>query len=130
MSYARSPRASVSITVGIKRGIIEMADTIAINKADADNLKRAKLAKVEFNRALHLYPDKGNNWAPKTLTCSALNNEGISNIWELIQKYISITKESGYFQQKRNEQNKYWMLQTIENALKSDFYKNQKIKKK
>ena len=94
-----------------------------------NNITAAKLAKTEFNRALHLYPDKGNNWAPKTLTCSALNNEGISNIWELIQKYISITKANGYFQQKRKEQNKYWMLQTIENALKSDFYNHSKIKK-
>ena len=56
------------------------------------------MAKTEFNRALHLYPNKGNNWDPKTLTCSALNNEGISNIWELIQKYISITKANGYLQ--------------------------------
>ena len=114
---------------GIKRGIIEMADSIIINKADGNNITAAKIAKTEFNRALHLYPDKGNNWVPKTLTCSALNNEGISNIWELIQKYISITKANGYFQQKRKEQNKYWMLQTIENALKSDFYNHPKIKK-
>ena len=113
---------------GIKRGIIEMADSIIINKADGDNITAAKMAKTEFNRALHLYPKKGNNWDPKTLTCSALNNEGISNIWELIQKYISITKANGYFQQKRKEQNKYWMLQTIENALKSDFYNHPKIK--
>ena len=75
---------------GIKRGIIEMADSIIINKADGNNITAAKIAKTEFNRALHLYPDKGNNWVPKTLTCSALNNEGISNIWELIQKYISM----------------------------------------
>ncbi len=113
---------------GIKRGIIEMADSIVINKADGDNMTAAKLAKTEFNRALHLYPDKGNNWVPKTLTCSALNNNGVSDIWELIKNYISITKENGYFQQKRNEQNKYWMLQTIENTLKSDFYNHPKIK--
>ncbi len=113
---------------GIKRGIIEMADSIVINKADGDNITAAKLAKNEFNRALHLYPDKGNSWTPKTLTCSALHNIGVSDIWILIQKYISITKESGYFQQKRNEQNKYWMLQTIENTLKSEFYNHPKIK--
>ena len=113
---------------GIKRGIIEMADCIVINKADGNNITAAKLAKTEFNRALHLYPDKGNDWIPKTLTCSALHNEGVSEIWELIQKYSSITKENGYFQQKRNDQNRYWLLQTIESTLKSDFYNHQKIK--
>ena len=113
---------------GIKRGIIEMADYIVINKADGNNITAAKLAKTEFNRALHLYPDKGNDWTPKTLTCSAINNEGVSEIWELIQKYNSITKENGYFQQKRNEQNKYWLLQTIESALKSNFYNHPRIK--
>ena len=113
---------------GIKRGIIEMADSIVINKADGNNMTAAKLAKAEFNRALHLYPDKGNNWIPKTLTCSALNNKGVSDIWELIQEYISITKENGYFQQKRNDQNKYWMLQTIENTLKSNFYNHTNVK--
>jgi LAO/AO transport system kinase len=113
---------------GIKRGIIEMADSIVINKADGNNITAAKLAKTEFNRALHLYPDKGNGWTPKTLTCSALNNEGVSEIWELIQKYNSITKENGHFQQKRNDQNKYWLLQTIESTLKSNFYNHSKIK--
>lgn len=114
---------------GIKRGIIEMADSIVINKADGANITAAKLARAEFNRALHLYPDKGNNWSPKTLTCSALNNSGVSDIWDLIQEYVSITKENGYFQEKRNDQNKYWMLQTIESSLKSDFYNNPKVKK-
>ena len=113
---------------GIKRGIIEMADSIVINKADGNNITAAQVAKTEFNRALHLYPDKGNDWTPKTLTCSALHNQGVSEIWELIQKYNSITKENGYFQQKRNDQNRYWLLQTIESTLKSDFYNHQKIK--
>tara|TARA_B100000767_G_scaffold61346_1_gene57147 strand:+ start:2244 stop:3323 length:1080 start_codon:yes stop_codon:yes gene_type:complete len=113
---------------GIKRGIIEMADSIVINKADGHNITAAKLAQTEFNRALHLYPNKGNNWTPKTLTCSALHNEGISEIWELIQNFNSITKKNGCFQQKRNDQNKYWLLQTIENTLKSDFYNHPKTK--
>ena len=59
---------------GIKRGIMEMADAIVINKADGENIKAAKLAKTEFNRALHLYPAKESGWNPKTITCSALNN--------------------------------------------------------
>ncbi|GAA3784008.1 methylmalonyl Co-A mutase-associated GTPase MeaB [Corallibacter vietnamensis] len=113
---------------GIKRGIIEMADTIAINKADGDNLKQAKLAKVEFNRALHLYPNKDSNWQPKVTLCSALENEGIDAIWELILAYVNTTSTNGYFENKRQEQNKFWLLQTIEERLKSDFFKQAKIK--
>jgi len=113
---------------GIKRGIMEMADSIVINKADGENLTAAKLAKAEFNRALHLYPVKGNDWTPKTITCSALNNEGTNDIWELISEYITTTKENGYFQEKRKEQNKFWLLQTIESTLKSDFYNHPKVK--
>jgi LAO/AO transport system kinase len=113
---------------GIKRGIIEMADAIAINKADADNIKRAKLAKVEFNRALHLYPEKASSWQPKVTTCSAINKEGIDTIWDIITEYISITSANNYFDTKRNEQNKFWLLQTIEEQLKHDFFNHSTIK--
>ena len=104
---------------GIKRGIIEMADAIAINKADGDNLKRAKIAKIEFDRTLHLYPEKSSNWQPKTAICSALNNEGIYAIWKIIQEYIQVTIKNGFFNKKRNEQNKFWLIQTIENQIKT-----------
>lgn len=114
---------------GIKRGIIEMADAIVINKADGENTKAAQQAKVEFQRALHLFPSKESGWTPKTSTCSALNNEGIEPIWETIQAYVSLTKENGYFENKRVEQNKFWLHQTIEEKLKTDFYTNPKIKK-
>jgi LAO/AO transport system kinase len=113
---------------GIKRGIMEMADAIVINKADGDNLKAAQLAKTEFNRALHLYPQKESGWNPKTLTCSALNNNGIDAIWELIQEYYQLVKENGYFHDKRKQQNKFWLLQTIESNLKQDFYNHPGIK--
>ena len=86
---------------GIKRGIIEMADAIAINKADHDNVKRAKIAKVEFNRALHLYPEKDSGWTPRVLLCSALNNEGISDVWQTIEDYISLTKTNSFFSIRR-----------------------------
>ena len=114
---------------GIKRGIIEMADAIAINKADGDNLKRAKLAKVEFNRALHLYPEKSSNWQPKVTICSALKNEGIHTIWELILDYVAMTSKNDYFNAKRHEQNKFWLIQTIEEQLKFEFFNHPKIKK-
>ena len=113
---------------GIKRGIIEMADAIAINKADGENLKAAKLAKVEFNRALHLYPQKDSEWQPKVLLCSALKREGIEEVWNMIQSYIKHSKANNYFEHHRKEQNKFWLLQTIEDRLKSDFFNQPKIK--
>ena len=114
---------------GIKRGIMEMADQIVINKADGDNLTKSKLAKTEFNRALHLFPAKKSGWIPKATTCSSLTHEGIPEIWKEILKYVSQTKESAYFYEKRREQNQYWLLETIEERLKSDFYGNLEIKK-
>jgi LAO/AO transport system kinase len=114
---------------GIKRGIIEMADAIVINKADGDTEKNAKIAKVEFNRALHLYPIKESKWHPKVLTASALHNLGISEIDTMIVAYISLTKKNFYFDKKRNAQNTFWLLSTINQQLKDNFYQNPKIKK-
>ncbi|WP_296381322.1 methylmalonyl Co-A mutase-associated GTPase MeaB [Winogradskyella sp.] len=113
---------------GIKRGIIEMADAIVINKADGDNVKAAKLAKVEFNRALHLYPSKESEWSPKVSLCSALKQEGIPEVWGMIKDYKSTTTSNKYFEVNRNNQNKFWLLQTIEERLKSNFYNSAKIK--
>ena len=113
---------------GIKRGIIEMADAIVINKADGENKQNAKIAKVAFNRALHLYPLKDSKWQPKVLTASALHNSGIEEIDNMILTYIAITKENAYFNKKRNEQNKFWLLSTIEQQLKTNFYQNPKVK--
>lgn len=114
---------------GIKRGIMEMADAIVINKADGDNLKPAQKAKTEFQRALHLYPAKENGWTPKTFVCSALKNEGLEEIWEMITAYFDLTQENHYFENKRKEQNKFWLLQTIDERLKSDFYNHSLVKK-
>jgi len=114
---------------GIKRGIIEMADAILINKADGDNEKNAKIAQVEYNRALHLYPLKESNWQPKVLVASALKHSGIDSIATMIQEYIALTKQNGYFAQNRNAQNRFWLLSTIEQQLKAAFYKNPKIQK-
>ncbi len=114
---------------GIKRGIIEMADAIVINKADKDNIKRAKLAKAEFDRALHLYPVKESAWQPKVTTCSAFYNEGIEDIYFIIEDYFNLTKENSYFEKRRNEQNNYWLLETINQQLKNNFYNQPAIKK-
>lgn len=114
---------------GIKRGIIEMADAIAINKADGENVKAAKLAKAEFNRALHLYPVKDSGWTAKTVSCSAIENKGIEDVWQLISEYMTLVKGNSSFQFKRNEQHKFWLLQTIESRLKTDFYQRESIQK-
>ena len=114
---------------GVKRGIIEMADAIVINKADGDNMQHAKLAKAEFSRALHLYPPKKNGWQPKVSTCSSIENEGIKEIWEIINNYLKLTKSNTHFEQLRSLQNKKWVLETINEELKQQFYNNPKIKK-
>ncbi|MFK7812027.1 MAG: methylmalonyl Co-A mutase-associated GTPase MeaB [Maribacter sp.] len=112
---------------GIKRGIIEMADAIVINKADGDRLKSARHAAVEFSKALHLYPPKENGWIPKVLNCSAIENTGLDEIWDMIVNYISENKASKFFIQKRQNQNKNWLLQTLDDQLKLQFYQNKEI---
>lgn len=113
---------------GIKRGIVEMADAIAINKADGDILSLAKRAKIEYSRALHLYPPKENGWVPKVFLCSALENTGIREIWEMIEKYEAQTKDNGHFVSTRKEQNRYWFLQAVEDGLIRSFHENRAIK--
>lgn len=112
---------------GIKRGIMEMADTIVINKADGDNIAKAKLAKTEFNRALHLFPAKNSGWIPKVTTCSAFEKTGIDNVWQIISEYFDLVKTNGYFEDKRQNQNQFWMMETINEQLKNHFYNHSEI---
>lgn len=112
---------------GIKRGIMEMADTIVINKADGDNIAKAKLAKTEFNRALHLFPAKKSNWTPKVITCSAYEKTGINEVWQIISSYFQKVKENNFFTERRKEQNLFWMMETINEQLKTNFYSNTDI---
>lgn len=113
---------------GIKRGIMEMADGIVINKADGQNQNAARLAKTEFQRALHLFPPKKSGWTPKVVTCSALENKGVDSIWESIMEYVKQTGENGYFMQKREDQNQFWMMETINDQLKQHFFEQKDIK--
>ncbi len=114
---------------GIKRGIMEMVDAIVINKCDGDNIKKSKLAKTEFERALHLFPAKKSGWIPTTSTCSSITREGIPEIWQTIEQFIEITKGNTYFFEKRAAQNQYWLLETINEQLKTNFYNNPEIQK-
>lgn len=112
---------------GIKRGIMEMADGIVINKADGDNIDRARLAQAQFRSALHLFPPTTSGWKPEVLTYSGYYELGIPEIWEMIDRYFEYVKSNGYFEQKRQQQARYWMYETIDSRLRSHFYCNPKI---
>jgi len=113
---------------GIKRGIMEMADAITINKADGNNIEKAGLARVQYMNALHLFPAPDSGWKPKVLTCSAYLKTGISEIWDTIDEYLNHVKGNDYFQHRRNEQSKFWMYETINEQLRNSFYQNEEIK--
>ncbi|MBO7315981.1 MAG: methylmalonyl Co-A mutase-associated GTPase MeaB [Paludibacteraceae bacterium] len=112
---------------GIKRGIMEMADGIAINKADGNNVEKANVAKVQFQNALHLFPMPESQFLPKVLTCSAYEKTGIADIWNMVEEYIAFTKANEYFDYKRQCQSKYWMYESINEQLQNHFYQNEKI---
>lgn len=112
---------------GIKRGIVEMADTIVINKADGDNLRQAATARSAFERALQLYPPKENGWVPKVLTASSLEKSGIEEIWQLIAGYHEKYRENGYLAGKRREQNIFWFKQAVDAELSRRFYSDQRV---
>jgi LAO/AO transport system kinase len=113
---------------GIKRGIMEMADAIAITKADGNNKDRAELARIEYQNALHLFPPQNSRWAPRVQTCSAFESKSIYNIWETISEYMIFIKSNNYFSEHRVEQAKYWMHQTIKENLCDNFYNDSAIK--
>lgn len=112
---------------GIKRGIMEMADAIAITKADGNNIAKAGMAKAQYASALHLFPIGESKWSPKVLTCSSLTKEGIKEIWGTINEFMKITRENGWFHQHRKEQSLYWMYETITQQLRDSFYKSEEM---
>ena len=107
---------------GIKRGIMEMADGIAINKADGDNIDRANLAAAQFRNAMALFPPTPSKWKPEVTTYSGYYELNIDKVWDMIDRYFEYVKKTGYFERKRNEQAKYWMLETINEQLRNHFY--------
>jgi LAO/AO transport system kinase len=113
---------------GIKRGIMEMADAIVINKADGDNLLKAKTARVEYQNALHLFPPTESGWHPEVEIMSARLKQGIDRVWNLISDYQTLTKENGYFELNRRHQMRRIMHETIEQMLLDHFYRHEGIK--
>lgn len=108
---------------GIKRGIMEMADGIVINKADGDNIDRANLAAAQLRNALHLFPPTPSKWVPEVTTYSGYYELGIDKVWDMIDRYFEYVKGTGYFEELRNRQAKYWMIETIDEQLRNDFYR-------
>jgi len=114
---------------GIKRGIMEMADAIAITKADGENISKADRARNEYTNAIHLFPPTESGWTPRVMTCSARTSTGIHEIWDTILEYKTLTQQNGYFEKKRLEQSRYWMYETINQNLKDSFYHDRRIQK-
>ena len=112
---------------GIKRGIMEMADGIVINKADGDNIDRANLAAAQFRSALHLFPTPESGWVPQVLTYSGYYNLRIKEVWDMVYAYIDFVKNNEYFEYRRNEQSKYWMYESIHETMHNSFYENSQI---
>jgi len=114
---------------GIKRGIMEMADAIVINKTDCEDQNKVKLAIQNYKNALHLFPANENGWIPKVESCSALNHTNVEVVWDIINQHFELTHLNGWFDKKRKQQAKYWLTETITNSLLDLFYNNQELKK-
>jgi LAO/AO transport system kinase len=107
---------------GIKRGIMEMADAIVINKADGDNIPKAELAALEYKNALHLFPASQSGWSPMVLTASSAAGNGIPEVWQMVERYTAMTRVSGYFEVRRKEQALQAFTDTVEESIRQRFY--------
>ncbi len=112
---------------GIKRGIMEMADGIVVNKADGDNVNKAKMAASHYRNALRLFPAAESGWDPKVLTYSGYYGYGVKEIWDMIDEYRHHAVDNGYFLHKRQNQAKWWMYESINEELRESFYQNAEI---
>lgn len=115
---------------GIKRGIMEIADGIVINKCDGNNVDKCHIAATNFRNALHFFPPSDSGWQPKVLCYSGFYGTGIKEVWDMIYEYFDFVKQNGYFTYRRNEQSKYWMYETINEHLRGSFYNNPLIQQK
>ncbi|MFT5821075.1 MAG: LAO/AO transport system kinase [Crocinitomix sp.] len=112
---------------GIKRGIMEMADTILITKTDGENVKKANLARAEYKNALHLFPANPNEWIPKVETVSATENKGVDKVWKIIESFDQLVVSNGWKTKERETQQVYWMNESVKEQLLSDFSKTDGI---
>jgi len=114
---------------GIKRGILELVDGVAINKADGENLTAAERTRAAFTTALHLLSARGNGWTPRVLTCSALKGTGIPGVWEMVLKHESELQSSGELQARRNRGSLQWMRDLVAGGLNEIFQSTPAVEK-
>ncbi len=107
---------------GIKRGIMEMADGIIINKCDGNNVEKCQLAATQFRNALHLFPKPESGWTPEVLTYSGFYGYGVKEVWDMVYRYFDFVKGNGFFEHRRQEQAKYWMYESVNEQLRNSFY--------
>ena len=115
---------------GIKRGIMELADGIAITKSDGDNEKNAKIAKNSYQNAIHLLPPKDNNWITEVKTCSSIENQGITEIWKLLEKFQKHCSGNNWINNNRTEQDIFWFHQKLNQFLMEDFLSKENVTEK
>jgi len=112
---------------GIKKGIMEMADMVVINKADGDNIRKSEMAKRQYENALHIFPQSESGWTPVVSTASSIKNIGIDIVWYKITEYKKMVTKNGYFNKNRDRQQIQWMYNNIKEELKRLFYNSENI---
>jgi LAO/AO transport system kinase len=106
----------------MKKGIMELPDLVVVNKSDGDNLAKAKKAKHEYNTILHFLKPYTDGWTTSAVTASALKETGIEDIWQLIQQFEELTKNSSLFYKRRSEQQRNWLHELLRQELYQHFY--------
>lgn len=115
---------------GIKRGIVEMADLLVVNKSDGERVKLANQARAHYLNAAHLFPPKPSAWTPRVMACSALENTGMVELWASIQEFKDHVMHNGFFQENRRQQAQYWLEDALEAGLKAKFFKHPGVQAK
>jgi len=114
----------------MKRGVMELADLVAVNKADGANLAAAERARSEADNALHYFPRQANGWTPRALTCSARTGKGIAELWNCVLEHTHLTKANGWFGESRKNQTRRWMREIIEQGLRQRFESHPAIRRR
>ena len=112
---------------GIKKGVLELADAITVNKADGDNVDRAKMARQQYSTAMHLLSPPSPDWSTPVLMCSSLTGTGLAEIWDMVLKHRKIMQEKGELDRKRHEQSRLWMWALVKEGMEEWFYKNAQV---
>ncbi|HQL89139.1 MAG TPA: hypothetical protein PLQ15_00930, partial [Syntrophales bacterium] len=112
---------------GIKKGVLELADAIAVNKADGDNVERAKLARAQYETAMHLLSPPSPDWSTPVLLCSSLTGAGLEEIWDVVLKHRRIMNDKGELERKRSEQSRLWMWALVKEGLEAWFARNAQV---